>query len=256
MALSLTVLVPSIALSEPVVTRCPQESMHRVFLLKAADGKTLASGMEESVTLADLVHSRLIFHFVDGSIDDETTVFTQGKVFRLLSDHHIQHGPSFPSPIDILIDRASGKVTWHEQRNGRDETRAQKMALPDDLGNGMMPLMVENFPRGAQKMRVSWIAIALRPLVVNLSIKADGMQDVDPAGIPERANEYTIHAELHGFVGFLAPLVNKQPADIHIWVTDQAAPSFVRLQGPFYQDASVWTVEPAAPEPAHSTAAH
>lgn len=247
LVLSLALAVSAIAGGEPVATRRPQEVMHRSFILRGPDGKVLASGEEAAAIQGDLVHSRLTFHFKDGSLDDEETFFTQHKVFHLVSDHHIQKGPSFPDPLDVLIDVPSGKVTWHEQKFGKEQIKTQRMSLPDDLADGIMPLLVENFPPGSQEMRVSWLAIALKPLVVNLSVKPDGSQDIDPAGIPVRANEYTLHVELHGFVGFLAPLVNKQPADIHIWISDEKVPSFVRLAGPFYQDAPVWTVEPAGP---------
>lgn len=247
LAVFLALSVPAVALTEPVATRRKQEVMHRPFLLKAADGKILATGEEVATVQGDFVHSRLTFRFSDGSLDDEETFFTQGAVFHLVSDHHIQKGPSFPDPMDILIDVPSGKITWHEQKFGKDTTKSQRLSLPNDLANGIMPLLVENFPPGCQEMKVSWLAIALKPLVVTLSVKPDGAQNVDPAGISERAYEYTLHVELHGMIGFLAPLVNKTPADIHIWVTDEKVPSFVRLVGPFYQDAPIWTVEPAGP---------
>jgi len=50
------------------------------------------------------VSCRTIFTFKDGSVDDETTVFSQRHTFRLISYHHIQKGPSFPHPMD-LADR-------------------------------------------------------------------------------------------------------------------------------------------------------
>jgi hypothetical protein len=60
----------------------------------------------------DRVTSRLIFRFRDGSIDDDVTVFTQRRVFRLVSDHHIQRGPSFPKPLDFLIEMPSGTLPF------------------------------------------------------------------------------------------------------------------------------------------------
>ena len=37
----------------------------------------------------------------DGSLHDETAVYSQHREFRLLSDHLIQKGPSFPQPLDM-----------------------------------------------------------------------------------------------------------------------------------------------------------
>jgi hypothetical protein len=89
------------------------------------------------------------------------------------------------------------------------------------------------------------VAVAIRPMVVSISVRPNGKAEQDPDGRPVRANEFILHPELHGMVGFLAPLLAKQPADIHIWVTDEKVPMFVRLTGPFYQGGPAWTVEPA-----------
>lgn len=80
--------------ADPVPVRHPQGSSHGFLALKTLEGTRIATGV--------------IFRFRDGSIDDDTTVFSQRGVFRLISDHHIQRGPSFPKPIDVLIEASTG----------------------------------------------------------------------------------------------------------------------------------------------------
>jgi hypothetical protein len=75
------------------------------------EGDPIAIGDATQIIQGDRVTSRLIFHFRDGSVDDEITVFSQRRVFRLISDHHIQRGPSFPKPIDVFIDAVTGNIT-------------------------------------------------------------------------------------------------------------------------------------------------
>lgn len=227
--------------------------MHRAFLLKAPGGKLLAHAEETAEVQGDQVRSRLTFQFLDGSLDDEEAVFTQSGVFRLVSDHHVQNGPAFPAPMDMLIDVPSQKVIWHETHFGKDRVRSETVHLPNDLANGIMPLLVENFPPGASAMRVSWAALAVHPLIATIDIHPNGTSEQDPNGIPVHANEFILHPELHGVVSLLAPLLAKEPADIHIWVSDEKVPSFVRLAGPFYQGGPAWTVEPA---PITNTPAH
>jgi len=246
-ALLLALAVPCVAGAEPVAVRHRQGLMHRYFLLKAPGGKVLAGGEEISYAEGDTVHSKLIFRFRDGSVDDEETVFTEVGAFHLLSEHHIQKGPSFPTPLDLIIDVPSKKVTWLEQSRGGNRYRSQHVDFPTDLANGMVPLLVENFPLGAPEMKLSWVAIALRPLVVTLSVRPVGAQTVDPDGVAQRTIEYVIHPELHGLVSFLAPLVSRQPADLDMWVSDDASQSFVQMTGPFYQGAPDWTVVSAGP---------
>jgi hypothetical protein len=64
------------------------------------------------------VTTEMVFHFKDGSLYDEKTVFSQDRTFRLLSDHLIQKGPFFPHPIqsiefvaNILYERSMMRAT-------------------------------------------------------------------------------------------------------------------------------------------------
>ena len=242
---TLLFLVQGNARGEDIAVRRKQEPMHRAFLLKSSTGQVLAQAEETATLKGDLVESRLTFHFLDGSLDDEQAVFTQNGVFRLISDHHVQKGPAFPAPVDIVIDVPSKKVVWHETHFGKDRARTATLDIPPDAANGIMPLLVENCSPDVSSVRVSWVAVAIRPMVVTISIRPNGSSAQQPGGKHVRANEFVLHPELHGVVSFLAPLLAKQPADIHIWVSDEKIPSFVRLSGPFYQGGPVWTVEPA-----------
>ncbi len=54
------------------------EGVVRGFLVvRALDGRTLADGDLIQFARGDKVTSRLVFRFRDGSVQDETTVFTQ-----------------------------------------------------------------------------------------------------------------------------------------------------------------------------------
>src|SRR6266516_722201 len=59
---------------------------------------------------SDRVTTHLIFRFKDGSIYEDTTIFSQRGTFRLLSDHLTLRGPSFKQPMDTSIDASTGQV--------------------------------------------------------------------------------------------------------------------------------------------------
>jgi hypothetical protein len=248
LAACLALLLPSAAMAAPVAARRKQEPMQQQFVVRSIEGKIVAHGEEITTNEGDHVRSVLSFHFLDGSLDEQTTTFTQDAVFRLISDHHVQKGPSFPTPLDMTVDMPGGTVLWHETRNGKDEVNTQHMSLPDDLANGLVPLLTENVPPGAAPLQVSWLAIAGRPLLVTLCIQPDSSAGSDAALPIARARQYLLHVGLHGLASLVAPLMKMQPADLHVWVTDADQPSFLRLQGPFYQAGPVWTVESLGPE--------
>ncbi|HLH05448.1 MAG TPA: hypothetical protein VKX25_21950 [Bryobacteraceae bacterium] len=239
-------LVSMCLLGEQIPVKEQQGAIDGFLLLRDAAGKVIALGDETESVRGDRIYSRLVFHFRDGSIDDETAYFTQQKVFRLLQDHHIQQGPSFPKPVDVSLDVPSGKVIWHEWKDGKDIRKTEYMNLPTDLANGLISLVVENFPREPQ-MTVSYLAMSSKPRVVKLLVRPDGQDEFEVGGFKRRAERFNVHIEIGGLAGMAASLVGKQPDDIKLWVVKSDVPTFIRMRGALYEGGPVWTMEQAAP---------
>jgi hypothetical protein len=67
--------------------------------------------------------------------------------------------------------------------------------------------------------------------------------------ITHPAQHYVVKVKIQGVAGVIAPLVGKQPPDIHIWIVKSEAPTFIEMEGPLSQDSPVWRIEVTAPEP-------
>jgi hypothetical protein len=102
---------PSGAVRAQVPVRHAEGVVHGFLVLRDTDGRALADGDLLQTSRGSLVTSRVVFRFKDGSLHDETAVFSERQQFRLVRDHLIQKGPSFPRPIDMTIDVARGQVT-------------------------------------------------------------------------------------------------------------------------------------------------
>jgi hypothetical protein len=57
-----------------------------------------------------------------------------------------------------------------------------------------------------------------------------------------------VKTKIEGVAGKVAPLVGKQPPDIHVWLVKSEAPTFLEFEGPLSEDGPVWRIELAAPE--------
>lgn len=241
-------LVPaSVAFSDPVPAVRKQGSSHGFVVLKDASGKLIALGDQVSVTAGSEVRSRLVIHFRDGSIDDERTVYRQGKVLQLVTDHHIQKGPSFKEPLDLEIDLRTGTVSYHELKDGKDEVKTEHMDLPQDLANGMIAEVLENFPAHAAEMKVSYIAVGSKPRIVKLAIKPEAEDAFTIGGSRRRARRFNIHIDLGGVAQVVAPVIGKQPPDLKFWVMDGEVPTFLKMAGPLYEQGPIWTMQVASP---------
>lgn len=240
--------VPTAALAEPVSVHHPEGTLHGFLSLSTLGGRVLAVGDVLQIVEGDRVTSHLVFHFKDGSLDDETTVFTQKGQFRLISDHHVQKGPFFPTAIDLAIDAASGQVTVRSQKkNGKEEVKSEHMDLPPDLYNGLITSIAKNLNSEASETQISMIAATPEPRLITLSITPQGAQAFSLAGERRKALGYEIKFKLGGLAGFVAPLVGKSPPDVQIWVLGGELPTFIREQGPTYSQGPTLIIQLASP---------
>ena len=211
-----------------VPVRSPQGSAHGFVVAKTLEGKRIAVGDMTQTVRNDRVTSRLILRFADGSIDDETTVFSQRGVICLLSYHHIQRGPYFPKPIDFLIEASLGKITTHIE--GGEDTQVH-LDLPQDLANGLPLKLLLNILPSTAETKLSFLAPGEKPRLVKLLVKPVGQVTFTVGGKQRKAVDYVLHVEIGGVAGVVAPIIGKQPADHHVWILDGTAPAFIREEG-------------------------
>jgi len=235
--------------AQPVAVRHVEGTLHGFLVLRGQDGKAVAAGELAQVAHGSTVTAHLIFHFRDGSLDDETTVFTERGTFRLVSDHHIQQGPSFPKPMDMTIDVPHGRVTSRSaDKDGKVVVTTDTMRLPADLANGMVGMIAKNILPDTPETRVSMVVLTPKPRVVTLLFSPRADDSFSLLGQPHKALHFAINIELGGLAGMIAPLLGKAPPEIQLWVLGGNAPTFLRSQGPLSEDGPVWTMELASPE--------
>jgi hypothetical protein len=230
-------------------------SIHGLIEMRSEDGRVVASGDITRVVSGGRITSRITFRFKDGSVDEETTVFSQHRTLQLITDHHIQKGPSFPHPIDVLIVERTGQVTVHSTgKDGKDEIKSEHLDLPPDLANGMMPVVAENL-RPDAPMTLSMVVTTPKPRLVKLVISSVGEDRYFLAGSARKAMHYEIKIDLGGVAGVVAPLIGKAPPHLQIWTIGGAATTFAREQGPLYAEGPIVTVQLASPSwPSGTTA--
>jgi hypothetical protein len=241
------VLSNAIAVAAPVRVRYQEGSIHGYLALRSLDGKLLASGDLIQTVSGKKLTSRLTYRFKDGSIDDETAVFTQNGVFRLLWDHHIQKGPAFAEPVDVKVEAESGEVTVSHLQDGKEKVDTSHVDLPDDLANGIILVLIKNLPSLDVETSVSYLAATPKPRVVRLSIRKDGIDSFRSAGLQDSAQRYRVHVELGGLAGLIAPMIGKEPADSFAWVSGKQVPAFIKSENPLYLGGPLLRTELVSP---------
>ena len=249
LVLLLAAVVQAVSLSaETVAVRQIEGAVHGFLVLRELDGAIIASGDMIQSTHGGQVTSRLVFHFKDGSLEDETAVFSQRGHFRLLTDRLVQKGPAFKRPMDVSIDASTGLVTVrYKGDKGQDKITTERLALPPDLANGMVPILLRNIVPDTQATTYSMVVATPKPLLVKLAVAADGGDSFSTSGASHKAIRYAIKMDIGGVRGVLAPLVGKQPPDTHVWILGGNSPAFLRSEGPHYESGPIWQMELASP---------
>jgi hypothetical protein len=233
----------AVGTAEPVAVRVAEAPDKRALVLRSVDGKTLAQGDVTLTVASAQVTSRVVFRFSDGSSHDETTVFSQSGVFRLLSYRLVQSGPSFPRTLEMTVDTQTGRTSVRSREgNSAEEVDAETLKLSADLANGMMVPVLKNLGAGNVPASASWVAATPSPRNVKLAISIAGTEP-SRADSTRRVTHYVVKVEIGGLAGRLAPLVGRQPPDTHVWIEDGPAPTFVKSEGPLYVGGPVWRIE-------------
>jgi hypothetical protein len=240
-------LVAVVLAAEPVAVRHTEGIVHGFLTLRTLEGDTIASGDLIQLARGARVTSRLTFHFKDGSTHDETTVFSQQGHFRLISDHLVQMGPSFPYPLDMWINAAAGVVTVRYSEDGKPKETTERLNLPSDLSNGLILTLLKNVRPGAPPKTLSFVAATPEPRLVKLAVASGGEERFSTAGLNREATHYVLKVDIGGLSGLLAPLLGKQPPDSHVWILGGEAPAFVKSEQPLYSGGPAWRIELVSP---------
>lgn len=238
----------SAAFASSFPVRYREGVVHGFLMLSTMDGTPIASGDITQVAQGEKVTSRVVFHFKDGSLQDETTVFSQRSSFSLISYHLVQKGPTFPHPTEMTIAASTGQVTVrYTNDKGEEKVENERMKLPPDLANGMIPTLLKNFPVGSAVPKMSMVAATPKPRIVKLSFTSEGAEPFSIGSVSHEAMHYSIKVELGGVAGLVAPVVGKQPPDPQIWILGGDAPTFVKSETLSYADGPLWKIEMTSP---------
>ena len=225
------------------------EGMVRGFLMvsdarraRIGSGDFLQTGRGGEIT------SRTLLHFKDGSLHDETAVFSQHPDFILKSYRLLQKGSAFEKDVDISVERATGRylVKIKAHNGGQEKVLEGRLDLPLDVYNGMVPTVAKNLVKGS-KETIHMIAFTPAPKVIELEMAPSGEDQLLIGDLKKSALHYVLKPKLGVMLGLGAALVGRTPPDNHLWIVTAEVPAFVRFDGPLAPDRPIWSIELTSP---------
>jgi hypothetical protein len=227
-AITLSTAAPA----ERISVKHIQLPRHEFMVARSEIGSFIARVEFTEDVQGDEVTMRLTYRFVDGSIDDETTTYSQQGTFRLVRNHHIQQGPFFAKPIDLAVEAATGIATSRTaDKNGKIQVESEHIDLPDDLANGFVGTLLLNLAPNTAPFRVGILAPVFGGRLIRILISPEGEQPFQKTGQTLKATVFRIHPELGGILGVIAKLLSLQPKDVMVWVLEGEKPAVMRVVG-------------------------
>ena len=246
--LGLLLALTSLAAAEPVKVRVPEGPLYSVVVLTSMSGAILAHGEAVQTIARGLVDSRLVFRFRDGSLFDETVVFSQRGVFEMVRYRLVQQGPSFPDSVQTSFERSSGQYAVRLQKHGEKapDVRDGRLEMPADSYNGMSSILLKNL-RPGESARGHLVAFTPEPRILTLELDPVGEEAFLVGSVSRKAIRYRVKPELGGMMGVLAAMVGKDPPSLSYWITAGPARAFLKFEGPFFMSGPIWRVELSGP---------
>lgn len=232
----------------PVPVRFVEGSLHGFLSLRSIDGALVAEGDLFQVVRGGEVQKRMVFRFKDGSVLEESVVFTQEVVYTMQSYGLLQRGPIFAEDIEISMERATGKyrVKTKAHKDGREAVFEGTLELPPDVYNGLILSVVKDLPKGASET-VHFVAFTPEPRLIQLAVAPAGEQKVLVGDLAKTAIHYVLKPEPGIWIKLFATLLGRMPPDEHVWILMDDVPAFVRFEGPLYPTGPVWRIQLTSP---------
>lgn len=232
----------------PVQVRFAEGATRGFLLLRTMDGARIATGDLIQSARDGAVEKRMVFRFTDGSVYDESVVFTQERVYSMHKYRLSQNGPAFTEDAEISLERATGKyrVKTKTRKDGHEEGLEGTLDLPPDVYNGMILNVTKDLPRGASET-VHLVAFIPGPRLIEMELAPAGEHTVMVGHLAKTAVHYVFKPKLGLWLKLFATLLGRVPSDCHAWILTDEVPAFVRFEGPLTPTGPVWRIELTSP---------
>jgi hypothetical protein len=246
LVLSALISAAGTCLADAIKVKYPQGVLRGFVVVRTEEGKKVGVGDLQQTVSGTRVTVKIALRLDDGSVFEDTSVFSQRAVFRLISDHFLEKGPAFKDPTEVWINCQTNQVRVLETKDRKDKETVTHVNLPADLANGIVPVLLENITDDVQHT-LPMLATTPKPRIVKLIVAPEGEDTFSVEGAKYKARRYLEHIEIGGVAGAVAPLVGEKPPDCRSWILTGDTPLFLKSVGPLAAGTPVWEIELTSP---------
>jgi len=151
----------------------------------------------------------------------------------------------------MSIESSGDTTVKFTDEHGQQKLEREHFTLRDDLANGLVSTLLKDVRPASPPAQLSMIVATPKPRMVTLKLRMPTEDRFSTGGIRRTATHYVLKVDIGGLAGFVAPVVGKQPPDVHVWILAGDAPAFVKSEQQLYAEGPLWRIELISPTWSH-----
>jgi hypothetical protein len=236
LAALLLLLLPALAVArepgDPIKLEYVEGDVSAQQIIQDPQGKTIGVILYRQRRRGNVLETRRVAHFEDGSSDEDIAVARVGKTLEAMSGRTIIRDRKGQSVVDIKIDVAGGRVDgFYRDGDERKTVDDREKLEPGTYWGALIFIVAKNYAANAEngKLEFKTVVPTPKPRVLTMELEPAGGGSVKIAGLTRKVEKYTLRPTL----GFLIdPILHRFSPTTEFDMEGTDPPGLVRYEGP------------------------
>lgn len=201
-------------------------------LIRDPQGKVVGLILYHQRRRGDVLETRRVARFSDGSSDEDVAVARVGKTLEAMSGRSIIRDRKGEAVVDVKIDVAGGRIDGF-YRNG-DERKTvddHETLAPGTYWGALVFIVAKNYAGNAEdgKLEFQTVVPTPKPRVLTMAYEPDGRGAVKIAGFTRKVEKYLLRPTLGWLID---PILHRFTPTTEFMMEGDDPPGLVRYEGP------------------------
>lgn len=201
-------------------------------LIQDPQGKVIGLILYDQRRRGDVLETRRVAKFKDGSSDEDVAVARVGNTLEAISGRSIIRDRKGKAVVDIEIDVKGGRVHGF-YTDGKERTTVddRETLQPGTYWGALIFIVAKNYAANAEggKLEFQTVVPTPKPRVLTMKYEPTGTGSVKIAGVTRKVDEYALGPTIAWLID---PILKRFVPPTSFMMAGKDPPGLVRYQGP------------------------
>ncbi len=233
---ALLILLPTLAVArdpgDPIKLEFVEGDVSAQQVIQDPQGKTIGLILYHQRRRGDVLETRRVARFEDGSSDEDVAVARVGKTLEAMSGRTIIRDRKGEAVVDIKIDVGGGRVEGFYRDGDERKTVDDRETLePGTYWGALIFIVAKNYAANAEDGRVRFQTVVPtpKPRVLTMAYERAGNGSAKVAGMTRKAERFTLRPTMGWLID---PILHRFTPTTEFLMEPGDPPGMVRYEGP------------------------